>query len=194
VCALVPTTRALLRWVVGRSRRVSRGQARLRQGLMRPGEALRRGCHLCVVSELPYPSRRAPRRFLVIRAALRRCGIVSGVPAARRGYAVALSVPAMLLLLACFHCAALFAVCAALSATSSGGQLQLVQGANGWRATPPQVYSSGVPVCISRSACVKRLPALGVRRFIYQARTRGAGTDCAIRCTATHTGGCLSEK
>jgi hypothetical protein len=77
VCAQVPAARALLRLVVGRSRRAGAGWARLTRGSIRPWKALRgsaaTGC-LCVVSELPYPGRRAPRRFLVVRAALSRCG------------------------------------------------------------------------------------------------------------------------
>ena len=43
----------------------------------------------CVVgatgSDMPYPTRRAPRRFLVFLAARERCGVCLGVPAARRG-------------------------------------------------------------------------------------------------------------
>ncbi len=38
-----------------------------------------------LVSELPYPARRAPHRFLVVCAARERCGACLGVPAARRG-------------------------------------------------------------------------------------------------------------
>ncbi len=41
---------------------------------------------LPLVSELPYPARRAPRRFLVVCAARKRCGACLGVPAARHGF------------------------------------------------------------------------------------------------------------
>jgi hypothetical protein len=41
--------------------------------------------HGAFASELPYPDRRAPRRFLVVRAARERCGACLVVPAARRG-------------------------------------------------------------------------------------------------------------
>ena len=40
-----------------------------------------------LASELLYPARRAPRRFLLFRAARERCGACLGVPAARRGSA-----------------------------------------------------------------------------------------------------------
>ena len=86
--ALAPAACALLCWVAGRSRQVGGGQARLRQGLMRPGmplRAVRRGCQPPLASELPYLARRAPRRFLVVRAARERCGARLGAPAARRG-------------------------------------------------------------------------------------------------------------
>ena len=39
----------------------------------------------CVSEALNCPARRAPRRFLVVRAALTRCGACLSVPAARRG-------------------------------------------------------------------------------------------------------------
>ena len=38
-----------------------------------------------LVTELPYPDRRAPRRLQAVRAARKRCGARLGVPAARRG-------------------------------------------------------------------------------------------------------------
>ncbi len=58
-----------------------------RVGSMRSGKPLR-GVTAWVpplATELPYPDRRAPRRFLVVRAARTRCGARLGVPVARRG-------------------------------------------------------------------------------------------------------------
>jgi hypothetical protein len=87
VCAVAPAARALLRLVSGRLRRLGTGWARLARGSLRLGKALRSGATWVphFASELPYPDRRAPRRFLVIRAALQRCGARLGVPATRRG-------------------------------------------------------------------------------------------------------------
>ena len=85
-CALAAAARAQLRGVPGRSRRAGRGRARLTRGSRRAGQRLRGCTERVPVSYMPYPGpRRAPRQFLVFRAARERCGARLGVPAARCG-------------------------------------------------------------------------------------------------------------
>ena len=76
--------RALLRWVCALVMRSA--------GLVAAGEgghgvlAGRCSTVLPLASELPYPRRRAPRRFPVVRATRERCGACPGVPGVRRGF------------------------------------------------------------------------------------------------------------
>ncbi len=85
MCALAPATRALQRCLSGRLRLAGAGWARLARSSWWPGKPLQTGAVRVplLVSELPYPGRRAPRRLQAVHAVFLRCGAYLGVPAAQ---------------------------------------------------------------------------------------------------------------
>ena len=87
VCARALAARALLRRACGLVMTSAGLGSGFCVGSMRPWKPLRGqyGVGATPASELPYSDRRAPRRFLVLRAARERCGACLGVPAPRRG-------------------------------------------------------------------------------------------------------------